>query len=156
MGQGVGKRAIWGVGSLAIPGYHAKDGGMPGAIARNYWTPERTDAFYPRAWNLDGANSGFTMVPQTRYLLNMAYFRIKNITLGYNIPTKILNSIHLKQARAYISLENPITWDHLRGLPIDPETISGSSMLSSNYNLGRTGTDNPTFKIYSVGVNISL
>lgn len=156
MGQGVGKRKIWGSGQLAIPGFHVKDGAMPQAIAEDYWTPENTDAFYPRAWNLGGSNSGFVMRPQTRYLLNMAYFRIKNITLGYNIPARVLSGLKMEQARVYISLENMITFDKLRGLPIDPEEISGHSILSSNYNLGRTGTGNPTFKIASIGVNISL
>src|SRR5690606_33602670 len=110
----------------------------------------------PRAWNLGGVNSGFVMVPQTRYLLNMAYFRIKNITLGYNVNPQLLDRIRLKQARVFVSLENFITFDKLRGLPIDPEVISGSSMLADNYNLGRTGTSTPVFKIASVGLNISL
>ncbi|HTG54739.1 MAG TPA: hypothetical protein VL943_00630, partial [Niabella sp.] len=156
MGQGVGKRHIWGAGQLAIPGFHVKDGAMPQAIAEDFWKEDRTNAFYPRAWNLNGANSGFVMVPQTRYLLNMSYFRIKNITVGYNVSPGWLKKINLKQARAFISLENFITFDKLRGLPIDPETISGESMLSDNYNLGRTGTGTPVFKIASVGVNISL
>jgi TonB-linked SusC/RagA family outer membrane protein len=156
IGQGVGKRSIWGAGQLAVPGFHVKDGGMPEAIASDYWREDRTDAFYPRAWNLSGANSGFVMVPQTRYLLNMAYFRIKNITMGYNLPSKLLDRAHLTQARLYLSLENILTFDKLRGLPIDPEAISGYSMLSGNYNLGRTGTGNPTFKIASIGLNISL
>ncbi|WP_346236484.1 SusC/RagA family TonB-linked outer membrane protein [Niabella insulamsoli] len=156
MGQGVGKRHIWGAGQLAIPGFHVKDGAMPQTFAEDFWKEDRTNAFYPRAWNLGGANSGFVMVPQTRYLLNMAYFRIKNITLGYNVSPSLLNRINLKQARVYVSFENFITFDKLRGLPIDPEAISGYSMLASNYNLGRTGTSNPTFKIASVGVNISL
>ena len=129
---------------------------MPQAIAENYWREDRTDAFYPRAWNMNGANSGFVMVPQTRYLLNMAYFRIKNISFGYNIDPKLLDRVRLKQARVYVSLENMITFDNLRGLPIDPEAISGVSMLAGNYNLGRTGTGTPTFKIASVGLNISL
>lgn len=156
IGQGVGRRHIWGAGQLAIPGFHVKDGAMPQAIAENYWREDRTDAFYPRAWNLGGSNSGFVMVPQSRYLLNMAYFRIKNISFGYNVSRNLLNRINLKQARVYVSLENIITFDKLRGLPIDPEAISGVSMLAGNYNLGRTGTGTPTFKIASVGLNISL
>ncbi len=158
MGQGVGQRTIWGSGQLAVPGYFAKEGAMPQVIAGNYWRPDRTDAFYPRAWDLGGANSGFTMVPQTRYALNMAYFRIKNITLGYNVAPQVLNRVNLKEARVYVSLENFITFDKLRGLPIDPEAISGESILRTdgNYNLGRTGTGTPTFKIASVGLNISL
>ncbi len=156
--QGVGKRKIWGAGQLAIPGYHVKDGAMPQAIASNFWKKDRTDAFYPRAWNLSGSNSGFVMRPQTRYLLNMAYLKIKNITLGYTLPKSFLNFAHLSNARIYLSLENMITFDKLRGLPIDPEAISGHSMLrpSGNYNLGRTGTSNPTFKSASVGVQVSL
>ena len=44
--------------------------------------------------------------------------------------------------------------DHLRGLPIDPEAISGYSMWnSSNYNLGRTGIGTPAFKSISVAFN---
>ncbi|MBO9593252.1 MAG: TonB-dependent receptor [Niabella sp.] len=158
MGQGVGKRSIWGSGQLAIPGYFAKEGAMPQAIAGNYWRADRTDAFYPRAWDMGGSNSGFVMVPQTRYLLNMAYFRVKNITLGYTVAENILRRVRMKQARLYVSMENFITFDKLRGLPIDPEAISGVSMLrgDGNYNLGRTGTSNPTFKIASVGINVGF
>ena len=157
IGQGVGKRAIWGEGQLAIPGFHVKDGAMPQAIAGDYWREDNTGAFYPRAWNLNGSSSGFVMRPQTKYLLNMAYFRIKNITLGYNVAPKLLDRVKLKQARVYVSMENFITFDNLRGLPIDPEAISGySSLRTSGYNLGRTGASNPTFKIASVGLNITL
>ncbi len=156
--QGVGKRQIWGAGQLAIPGFHVKDGAMPQAIAENFWKKDRTDAFYPRAWNLSGANSGFVMVPQSRYLLNMAYLKIKNITLGYTFPKNIIDYVGLNQARVYLSLENFVTFDKLRGLPIDPEAISGISMLRTDgsYNLGRTGTSNPSFKSASVGLQISL
>lgn len=157
--QGVGKRKIWGSGQLAIPGYHVKDGAMPQAIAEDFWKEDRTDAFYPRAWNLGGGNSGFVMRPQTRYLLDMSYLKIKNITFGYALPQNLLRTINLSRARIYISLENMFTFDNLRGLPIDPEAISGHSMLTNNngnYNLGRTGTSNPAFKSASFGVQIGL
>lgn len=156
--QGVGQRSIWGAGQLAIPGYHVKDGAMPQAIAENFWKEDRTDAFYPRAWNLSGSNEGYVMRPQTRYMLDMSYFKIKNITFGYGVPEKALRSIRLKSARIYVSLENFFTFDKLRGLPIDPETISGNSTLltNGNYNLGRTGTGNPSFKSASMGIQIGL
>ncbi len=155
--QGVGKRKIWGSGQLAIPGYFSKEGAMPKAIAENYWRPDRTDAFYPRAWNLNGANEGFVMRKQSRYLLNMAYLKIKNITLGYTLPKNITQNIHLSSARFYVSIENFFTFDKLRGLPIDPETISGHSMLrDSGYNSDRTGTGNPSFRSASIGVQIGL
>ena len=87
----------------------------------------------------------------------MSYFKIKNISAGYSIPPTLLKNIHLQKARIYVSIENYVTFDNLRGLPIDPETISGHSPLTSgSYNLGRTGTGNPTFKSASLGVQITL
>lgn len=157
--QGVGERKIWGSGQLAIPGYFAKEGAMPQAIAEDYWKPTRTDAFYPRAWNMNGANEGYVMRTQSRYMLDMSYLKIKNITLAYNLPSNLLKKVKLTNARVYVSLENFITFDKLRGLPIDPEAISGYSMLgstSSNYNLGRTGTSNPAFKSASAGLQIGF
>ncbi|SMC68184.1 SusC/RagA family TonB-linked outer membrane protein [Pedobacter africanus] len=157
--QGVGERKIWGDGQLAIPGYYSKEGAMPQAIAKDYWKPDRTDAFYPRAWNLGGANEGYVMRRQSKYMLDMSYLKIKNITLGYNLPAALLKSIKLASARIYVSLENFITFDKLRGLPIDPEAISGNSILgstSSNYNLGRTGTSNPAFKSASAGLQVGF
>ncbi len=156
--QGVGERKIWGDGQLAIPGYFAKEGAMPQAIAEDYWKADRTDAFYPRAWNLNGSSQGYVMRPQTKYMLDMSYLKIKNITLGYNMPSSLLNRVKIANARIYISLENFITFDNLRGLPIDPEAISGVSSLrsGSNYNLGRTGTSNPAFKSASAGLQIGF
>lgn len=156
--QGVGKRSIWGSGQLAIPGYYAKEGAMPQAIAEDFWKEDRTDAFYPRAWNLNGENEGFVMRKQSRYMLDMSYLRIKNITFGYSFPKSLLTRLRMANARIYVSLENMFTFDNLRGLPIDPEAISGVSSLRSGdtYNLGRTGTSNPAFKSASMGVQIGF
>ena len=154
--QGIGKRKIWGAGQLAIPGYSAKEGAIPRTFATDYWTKDRTDAFYPRAWDLGGNNTGFSMQRQSRYLLNMAYLRIKNISLGYTVPNLWLSKVKLTKARVYMSLENFITFDKLRGLPIDPEAISGYSMFSRQYNLSRTGTGTPMFKSLSCGVQLSF
>ncbi|MDR0988222.1 MAG: TonB-dependent receptor, partial [Prevotellaceae bacterium] len=154
--QGIGKRKMWGSGQLAIPGYSAKEGAMAKQFAVDYWTENRTDAFYPRAWDLGGSNTGFGMQVQSKYLLDMSYFRIKNITLGYSLPTNLLKKVQINKVRVYASLENFFTFDNLRGLPIDPEAISGYSMFSSNYNLGRTGTGTPVFKSASCGVQINF
>ena len=156
--QGIGKRQIWGSGQLAIPGYNAKEGALPKTFTTDYWTEERTDAFYPRAWNLGGSDTGFSMQKQSRYLLDMSYLRIKNITLGYTVPKNILSKVYITKARVYMSLENFFTFDNLNGLPIDPEAISGYSMFRSDtqYNLGRTGTGTPVFKSISCGVQLTF
>jgi hypothetical protein len=85
----------------------------------------------------------------------MAYTRLKNLTLGYTLPQSLTNKIKMTSLRAYVGLENFITWDHLGDLPIDPETISGYSMWNtSNYNSGRTGMGVPAFKSVSFGLQV--
>ncbi|MBN9351306.1 MAG: SusC/RagA family TonB-linked outer membrane protein [Chitinophagaceae bacterium] len=155
--QGVGSRQVWGNGFLAIPGYNSADGAMPEAIASNYWTPEHTDAFYPAAYNNGGSNAANNMQVQDRYLLNMAYLRLKNLTIGYTFSKGWVNKAGVNSFRVYGALENFITWDHLNGLPIDPEYIDGYSMWNtSGYNLSRTGMGTPAFKSASVGVQLTF
>jgi hypothetical protein len=155
--QGVGSREIWGNGMLAIAGYNSGDGAMPEAFAGNYWKPDNTGAFYPAAYNNAGSNTANNMQIQDRYLLDMAYLRLKNLTLGYSLPLSVMNKIKISSLRVYVGLENFITWDHLGDLPIDPETISGYSMWNeSNYNSSRTGMGIPAFKSVSAGVQLNF
>ena len=156
--QGIGKRKIWGSGQLAIAGYNAKEGAIPKTFATDYWREDRTDAFYPRAWDLGSSNTGFSMQRQSKYMLNMAYLRVKNINVGYTFPLNWISKVGLTKARLYLSMENFFTFDHLRGLPIDPEAISGYSMFVSdqNYNMGRTGTGTPVFKSLSFGAQLTF
>lgn len=155
--QGVGSRQIWGNGSLAIPGYQSSDGGVPAAIADNYWTPQNTDAFYPAAFNNAGSNTANNMQIQSRYLLDMSYLRLKNLTVGYSLPRALLKRASISSLRIYTALENFKTWDKLGGLPIDPEGINGYSMWnSSNYNLSRTGAGVPAFKSVSFGAQLTF
>ncbi|HEY3389253.1 MAG TPA: SusC/RagA family TonB-linked outer membrane protein, partial [Prolixibacteraceae bacterium] len=155
--QGVGKRDVWGDGFLAIPGYNSSDGAIPQAIAGDFWREDRTDAFYPAPYNQSGSNTTLNMQVQSKYLLNMAYLRIKNITVGYSLPSSVIKRIKVNKLRVYVALENFITFDHLGSLPIDPEEIEGYSMWNtSNYNLGRTGVGVPTFKSASIGIQLNF
>jgi TonB-linked SusC/RagA family outer membrane protein len=155
--QGVASRKIWGNGLLVIPGYNSADGAMPEAIAGDFWTPENTGAFYPAAYNNANSNTANNMQIQDRYLLNMAYFRLKNFTVGYSLPQSIIERVWIRSCRVYVGFENFITWDRLGDLPIDPETISGYSMWNtSNYNTGRTGMGIPAFKSVSFGLQVNF
>lgn len=156
--QGIGKRNLWGEGPLAIPGYQIGDGAIPQAIAGDYWTEENTNAFYPRPWNMYTNNTGYNMQTQTKYLLDMSYLRIKNVTLGYTFNQEWLKKAYMNQARIYLSIENLHTFDNLRGLPIDPEVITGNSMFTSDnsYNSGRTGVGAPAFRIFSFGMQLNF
>ena len=155
--QGVGKRDIWGDGFLAIAGYNSSDGAMPQTFAGDFWKEDRTEAFYPRAYNNAGSAKSNNMQVQSRYMLDMSYFRVKNITVGYSLPKDIIKKAYLSNARIYMSVENFFTFDNLRDLPIDPESVSGYSMFnSSNYNSGRTGVGSPLFKSLSVGAQLTF
>lgn len=155
--QGVGARKVWGVGFLAIPGFNVADGAMPASFVDDYWTPDNQGAFYPAAFNNAGGTNTNNMQIQSRYLLDMSYLRIKNITLGYTIPRDILDRVKINNLRVYASLENFFTWDKLNGLPIDPEEVAGNSIFnSSNYNSGRTGVGTPTFKSASFGIQLNF
>jgi hypothetical protein len=105
-----------------------------------------------------GANSQIlNMQVQSRYLLNMAYLRIKNMTLGYSLPKSLLNKVHISKIRVYVALENFFTFDHLGILPVDPEEVEGYSMWNtSNYNSSRTSVGVPTFKSASGGIQVNF
>lgn len=158
--QGVGKRDMWGSSSTTLAGFNVADGAIAKRFSTNYWREDRTDAFYPRAWNLGNSTNALDMCVQDRYLLNMAYTRVKNITLGYTLPDKYTRYVWVKQARFYISLENFFTFDHLKDTPVDPEVVPGVGsaglLSSSNYQLGRAGISTPAFKTFSIGVQLNF
>ncbi len=155
--QGVGSRQVWGDGMLAIPGYNSSDGAMAQAFAGDFWSEDNTGAFYPRPYNQAGSNDTNNMQVQDRYLLDMSYLRIKNITLGYKLPAKLTQKANISSVRFYVALENFFTFDHLNGLPIDPEVVSGYSMWNDdNYNSGRTGMGAPAFKSASFGLQLNF
>jgi len=161
--QGVASRQIWGDGALAVPGYNTADGAMPQAIAGNFWREDRTDAFYPRPWNVGAVAWGPTAManthPNDRFLLNMAYLRLKNLAIGYSFSPELLRHVHLTRARVFVALENFLTFDNLRGLPIDPESVPdfrGDGMHNLTYNAVRIGVGAPVFRNVSFGMQVTL
>jgi TonB-linked SusC/RagA family outer membrane protein len=117
--QGVGKRDLWPSGPQFIPGFQWNEAWY--ANQQDYWTPERPNAFYPRPTDQVGNNHALNFNVQTKYLLNMAYARMKNITLGYTIPKKWSDKVNMNSTRFYISGENLFELDNI-SIPIDPET----------------------------------
>lgn len=163
--QGIGSRDMAGSSSLTLPGFNTSDGSMAQTFAGDFWyetiengqvVDSNYDAFYPRAHN--GGNSAtFNMTQNDRYLLDMSYIRLKNVTLGYTIPAKVTKKAFIDNLRVYVSLENMLTFDHLNGLPIDVEVVPGYSILNtSNYNSSRAGLGTPAFKSASFGVQLTF
>lgn len=129
--QGVGHRdwypsmecnAFWGM-------YNRPYNMLPTHIYENHWTEETPDAYFPRLRGyLVTSTNGVLRMPNTRYLQNAAYVRLKNLTFGYNLPKVLLEKIRMSKCQIFFSGQNLWTWSpiHMITKNIDPEVISGS------------------------------
>ena len=77
----------------------------------DYWTPANPGAKFPSP----GTNQGNYASLYTNYMSTLLYeknnfFKIKDVTLSYNVEKKWLNAIHVSNAKVYCSLKNFFTW----------------------------------------------
>lgn len=107
-------------------------------ITDNAWTPDNPyDSTYPILRN--NAN-GKNNIASDAFVHNAAYFRCKNIQLGYTIPQHITRKFFVENLKVYASIDNLFTLTDFPGL--DPEVGA---------NVGY-----PAVRQYSVGLNISF
>lgn len=138
--QGIGKRDVWAVSQLSWP--LCGEFSALHANTLDYWMPDKTDSYYPRIYQRDGENSARNRYTQTKYLSNGAYWRIKNITLGYTFPQEWLTRIKINQVRVFVSGEDLFTKHHLaKGQ--DPELTTSGAVY-------------PLMTKYSFGLNVSF
>jgi hypothetical protein len=59
----------------------------------------------------------------SRYLQNIRYLRLKNLSVGYSLPKKVINKIGIEKLRVYFSGENLAYWSPFKknSKYIDPE-----------------------------------
>jgi TonB-linked SusC/RagA family outer membrane protein len=150
--QGVGKRNFWGIGNTALPMWQSLD-----ILYKNqldYWTPDNPDAKYPSPYpnnsggNIAGLKSGTNnFYPTDKYLLNLAYCRLKNITIGYTLSGRLLRKYSVQKFRVFLTGENLAEISNV-GAPLDPEITDGY-----NSYIGRTW---PFMRSYAFGVQLSF
>lgn len=88
----------------------------------------------------------------TRFVSNGTYFTIKNITLGYNVPTK---NKYFKSARVYASVQQALVFTNYRG--VNPEASSSANGTGgSTLSLGMDWGTYPVPRTFTVGVNIGF
>lgn len=85
------------------------------------WTPENHDASYPRITMADQINYQLS----SYWLEDASYVRLKNLTLGYNLPKALLSKINLDRVKVFVTGENLFTISGMDG--IDPESAPQSS-----------------------------
>ncbi|MBC7568959.1 MAG: TonB-dependent receptor [Spirosoma sp.] len=134
-GQGVGYRQTY-LSSLAG---NAFQDNLASAldIHLDRWTPETPNAYFPKT-RIGGINKAFSSF----HLQNAAYFRLKNIQVGYTIPSQLTERLKISRLRVYFSGENLVTFTKL--LAFDPEAPNGS------------GNFYPLSKVTTFGINLSL
>lgn len=96
----------------------------------------------------NGANNYY---PQSRYLTDMSYLRLKNITLGYTLPTALTQKVYIQRARIYFSGNNLFLLHKGHDLPVDPEVNTGDGEKFGGW--GRTA---PITRTFSFGVQVTL
>ena len=92
--------AFWGSYSYAY--YTAF---MPRDFIKTVWTEENNQAYFPRA-RVYSSTGGELAPVNSRYLQNVRYLRLKNLTVGYTLPQKWTRTIHVDKIRIYFSGEN--------------------------------------------------
>lgn len=87
----------------------------------NRWTGEGTtnDAHYPRLNAADANNIWFS----DRYVENGSYLRLKNIQLGYTLPSELTQKFQIEKFRVYVGATNLLTFTKYDGF--DPEIGTG-------------------------------
>ena len=134
---GVGKRDNY-ISGVGVEPFNAGNwiaSGLSPILDR--WTPTNPGAKYPRLYS--GGNGNY--IASNYWLKNGAFLRVKHITLGYNLPKKLMNKASLQQCRFYLSVVNPLTISNYEP-GFDPE-ISNTS-----------GAFYPIMRTITGGVNI--
>lgn len=93
---------------------------------------------------VDFSKSQYTNATSSRFLQNGNYGVIKNISLGYNFPKKLINRIDLSSCMVTFTIENLATFNKLQGMDAQ------QSFDGTNYNYFTTP------RVYSFGINLSL
>lgn len=148
--QGVGRQdwypgnnadKFWGPYSRAYYSF------TPNGFKDKIWSPENPNAYFPRLRSYEALNDGGTMrQPTDKYLQDLAYIRLKNLSIGYSLPASLIKKLRLGNCRFYISGENLFTLTKLDTKYIDPEQASAEI----------NGRVYPFMKAYSFGMDISF
>ena len=157
--QGIGKRDWYFApeAGLFYGPYNRPYGYQPLTMMNDLWSETNTDSYFPRfrGYTALGTNRSLG-APQTRYLQNVSYLRLKSLTFDYSLPTNLLKKLSLSKASFYVTGQNLFT---LSGLfkhteNFDPEVMEDPiGDLASGTGQGYAY---PMLKTITIGLNISF
>ncbi len=125
---------------FAVFPFHGGGAGT-GAWYKNGWTQENPSETIQRVIT---DNSRFDLISDY-YLEDASYLRLKNITLGYSLPSSLVDGLGITSFRIHGNIQNALTWTKMR-YGFDPEK-PGSTTSSLQY---------PQSRIYSLGINVKF
>lgn len=117
---------------------------LPGYMLER-WTGPGSSNRIPRL-ALDDLNGNW--LSSDLYVQDGSYLRLKNIQLGYNLPSNLVKKAYLGAVRVYISGENLLTFTSYKGF--DPEISSGGTSLGIDKGVY------PQARTISLGANITF
>ena len=138
--RGVGKRDYWRRDQIAWPT------GSWGSLFKetlDFWSPENTNAFYPRVYANNGVNTDKNHWVQSKYLADASYLKLQNITLSYTLPKAWCTKVHFDQIKVFATGENLYTWDHL------PEGLETDMLTKGAW-------EYPFMRKFSFGINVTF
>ena len=135
---------------MVLPGYYGAEANF--AHTLDYWTKDNTDAFYPRPME-HAQTAKWNYLPNSRYLLNMAYLRLKNLSFGYSLPKELLKRVNIEKLRVYFDGENLFEFDKLGDIPIDPEIDWTATTGADSRSYGRSY---PYRRTVSLGIQLDF
>ena len=95
---------------------------QPVDVYTNHWTPENTNAKYPKPTSKINGNVS------TRFIEDGSYLKLRNIMLSYSLPVQNWKISHVKSAQIYVSAQNMIRITNYSGY--DPEVNAYGSSTS--------------------------
>ena len=141
-GQGVGMRENFLSGTGAVP-FLATDF-IPSLldIHKDYWTPQNPNATFPRLLAGGGSYTN-NFRASDWYIRSAAFFRLKNINIGYKLPANIVNKAKIAAVRVFVSTQNLFTIT---------KAFNGFDPEIDNAN----GEFYPVMRTYTAGLNITF
>ena len=134
--QGVGKQNVR-MSNMMVQPLFENWGNFQELIDGKYWSTYNTAeqnlaARYPR---LTYNNTGNNYAMSDYWMFNGAYFRLKNVTLGYNLPKRITDKVMLQNVRVYGSVSDILTFNNYpKGW--DPEVSSSGYPITASFIFG--------------------
>ncbi|MGB3585969.1 MAG: SusC/RagA family TonB-linked outer membrane protein, partial [Tunicatimonas sp.] len=112
----------------------------------DFWTPENTDARYPRP------RSGIRFRGSDSYVEDASYLRLRNVQIGYNFPLSDMGVSWLRKLKIYASAQNLLTFTDYTGYDPEINTQGGGSDLR----LGLDLSGYPSARTYTFGINLGF